>query len=122
MSTIFVAAVSGPSPVSNPLLLQVGVQVCIHRLTALTRTDNDPQVGKCATTDDKGRYTLFPLVGTKVYPNVTLEGHSIQPLSSGGDERRIEVLKYFRGIPVSLAGASDGKLSNHDFVDTSQAE
>ena len=79
-------------------------------------------VGKCATTDDKGRYTLFPLVGTKVYPNVTMEGHTIQPLSSDGEEKRIEVLKYLRGIPVSLAQASNGALSNHDFVDTSQAE
>ena len=79
-------------------------------------------VGKCATTDDKGRYTLFPLVGTKVYPNVTMEGHTIQPLGSDGAERRIDYTKYWRGIAVSLAKASNGALSNHDFVDISQAE
>jgi len=88
----------------------------------LTKTDNDPIVGKCATTDDKGRYTLFPLVGTKVYPNVTMEGHTIHPLGSDGDERRIDFIKYLRGIPVSLAQASNGALSNHDFVDITQAE
>ena len=91
-------------------------------MTALTRTDNDPMVGKCATTDDKGQYTLFPLVGTKVYPNVTMEGHTIQPLSSDGAERRIDGTKYWRGIAVSLSKAGNGALSNHDFVDISQAE
>ncbi|EJK67225.1 hypothetical protein THAOC_11773, partial [Thalassiosira oceanica] len=119
--TVYIGRKQGQGIVATGCPL-VGVQVCIHRLTALTRTDNDPMVGKCATTDDKGRYTLFPLVGTKVYPNVTLEGHAIHPLSSDGGEKRIEFLKYLRGIPVSLAGASNGALSNHDFVDTTQAD
>ena len=69
--------------------------------------------------DENGDYTLYPLVGTTVYPDVSMEGHDFQPWSIGAGR---EVAKYFRGLKISQKGAGSGSFRNHNFVDTTLAD